>query len=199
MFFILFFFFKSIKSHCKYTINVNKNVPLNYKFDLEETEFICINSTLPYLTVLFEPSQLLRINIYKETRNGQQFLKTMYTPGAYGGFDFSKEVGSMEYLKSSTQSSQQRISLQNHLSTQIVCYFAAYRAQFRLRREDSIFISLELRLSMVCDDCVMFTRLPLSQGFKCALRCISVCLFLDCEWQAIFPSFIFQDLLYWKK
>ena len=96
MFFILFFFFKSIKSHCKYTINVNKNVPLNYKFDLEETEFICINSTLPYLTVLFEPSQLLRINIYKETRNGQQFLKTMYTPGAYGGFDFSKEVGSMD-------------------------------------------------------------------------------------------------------
>ena len=90
------FFFILSKSTCKYLINVDENNPMTYNFNLDENEFICINSTLPYLTVLFQPTQLLRINAYKKTNDGLEFLTTSYSPGIYGGFDFSNEIGSMD-------------------------------------------------------------------------------------------------------
>ena len=93
---MFFIFLSSIRALCKYTVTVRDNIPLSYTYNLEETEFICINSTLPYLTVLYDPSSLIRINLYKYTNQGLQYLNTTFSPGVYGGVDFSKEVGALD-------------------------------------------------------------------------------------------------------
>ena len=90
------FFLQLSTSKCKYSINVGDNNPMTYNFNLDENEFICINSTLPYLTILLEPTQVLRINAYKNTNSGLEYLKTTYSPVIYSGFDFSNEIGSMD-------------------------------------------------------------------------------------------------------
>lgn len=87
-------YFGSMK--CKHYIDVNDNTPASYTFDLEETEIICVNSTVPYLTIVFDTESLIRTKIFENKKGILFYKETQYFPVVYSGIDFSKSICSFE-------------------------------------------------------------------------------------------------------
>jgi hypothetical protein len=62
---------------------------------LSEGEVFCVNSELPYLTVVFSFSNLLIVR-YSTNTSGHQIHGAFTVPGKIGGIDFSDRIGHLE-------------------------------------------------------------------------------------------------------
>ena len=74
------------------------NQPMSYTFDVDEGEYICINSTLPYVTVVFHNSIIkaryfLHSNIDMNIESGDFLF-----PAEKGGISFGSKKGSMDIM-----------------------------------------------------------------------------------------------------
>lgn len=83
-------------SFCTYTVNVDNNEPTQYTFALEETEHICINSSVPYLSIVFDSSSLVKMEIYEKRYGNISFRETQYFPTVHTGYDFSNSIVSFD-------------------------------------------------------------------------------------------------------
>lgn len=95
----MFFFLIShiLSLSCAHSVTVF-NKPANYTFEVDEGEYICINSSLPYVTVVFHNSIVraryflhTNINTYVESGN---FL----FPAEKGGISFGSKKGSVDVM-----------------------------------------------------------------------------------------------------
>lgn len=80
---------------CTQSLTVNNNKPQLLRYNLDEGEFLCIETEVPYLTVIFEPDNLLSIKIFKRNENELEFYNETFVPGLEGGITFGKETGAL--------------------------------------------------------------------------------------------------------
>ena len=81
---------------CNHVVEVKANGPMEYNFDVEEGEYICVNSTLPYLAVVFQQRALLDVRYFKSENNELHQLGKFEFPADATGVSFAKEIGQVE-------------------------------------------------------------------------------------------------------
>jgi hypothetical protein len=78
---------------CDKTITVRTTTPIRVSTLLAEGEQLCVNSELPFLTVVFSFSTLLSV---RYRINGTSERGSLIVPGEAGGIDFGRSVGSLQ-------------------------------------------------------------------------------------------------------
>lgn len=81
---------------CDHVVTVKDNGPMEYSFNVEEGEYICVNSTQPYLAVVFQQRALLGIRYFKSENDQLQQLGKFEFPADATGVSFATEIGHVE-------------------------------------------------------------------------------------------------------
>lgn len=95
MFFLLISHILSIS--CKHSVDV-ENKPMRYTFDVDEGELICINSSLPFLTVVFHNSIVKATYYLQANLNSMSESGNFLFPSENGGISFGAKKGSIDVM-----------------------------------------------------------------------------------------------------
>jgi hypothetical protein len=98
MFFLLLIFFSS-SYFCSYSLTITSNTPQRTLLHLNELEILCINSTLPFLTVTFEHTNLLNVRYFSSSSSSNTSLHRegrFVFPSESVGVSFTNVLGHIE-------------------------------------------------------------------------------------------------------
>jgi hypothetical protein len=86
--------FSAAGVHCSKTLTVTKTTPIRVNSQLDEGALFCVESTVPYLTVVFSFTNMLSV---RYSVKGNQHSHGSFTiPGQIGGIDFADHLGTLE-------------------------------------------------------------------------------------------------------
>lgn len=90
---------RSYSSSQKYQINVDFSNPEYYDFFVDNDQVLSINSTLPYLTVMFTALPLCKIRAFKSSKRltSLKEYQEININSDFAGFDFGCDIGHLEF------------------------------------------------------------------------------------------------------
>jgi hypothetical protein len=83
---------------CKERLEIRQNVPESYEGPLGDGEVLCINSTVPYLTLVPQPTTLLKIRYFSRKLRSTQVVSSghFFFPSEIVALGFGNSIGHIE-------------------------------------------------------------------------------------------------------
>jgi hypothetical protein len=98
MHFIFLFWAPSFSYFCRHTITISSSAPLDLSLPAGDGDFICVNSTIPYLSVIFQYTNLLAVRYFLEAEDSTKLTEvgSFIFPSEATGVFFGNASGHVE-------------------------------------------------------------------------------------------------------